>query len=155
MLVQRCTLDQHRLILPVSITKPVLQNDDFNSSFGSDEYRALVDTGAQRTVVSRSIITKQRLMRIGHMEFAGLHGRKTHTRYLASIGLWVRRIEGKGDTTEFERLERSLFSIEQPFEIVDMDENLNFDLILGLDVLKDFSFNFDAISRTFELIVRS
>ncbi|MEO1046544.1 MAG: aspartyl protease family protein [Pseudomonadota bacterium] len=148
MLVQHCTLDEHRLIVQVSITKPVLHEDIFKMSFNQQSYRALVDTGAQRSVVSRRIITQQKLSRIGHMQFSSLHGPKTHGRYLASIGIWsTNRIDPEGE----EITEQSLFSIEQPFEVVDMEENINFDMILGFDVLKNLSFNFDHKQAKFSL----
>lgn len=154
MLVQRCTLDQHRLILPVSVTRPVLEEDAFRSRFDQSEYRALIDTGAQRTVLSRSLIQQQNLLRTGHMQFAGLHGARTHSRYLASIGLWATRTDSSSPALSQDRVERSLFSIDPPIEAVDMDDNINFDLILGFDVLKQFSFSFDPRQQMFELLIR-
>lgn len=88
------------------------------------------------------------------MEFASLHGPKTHSRYLAGIALWSKRIDGTDPDRRFDSAELSLFSIEQPFEVVDMDENSNFDLILGFDVLKGFSFSFDSTRCEFEIVVR-
>lgn len=154
MLVQRCTLDRHRLIVPVSVTRPLFRSGAFHAAFSHRQYRALVDTGAQRTVLSRSVIAEQNLMRTGHMEFASLHGPKTHSRYLAGIALWSKRIDGTDPDRRFDSAELSLFSIEQPFEVVDMDENSNFDLILGFDVLKGFSFSFDSTRCEFEIVVR-
>ena len=91
-------------------------------------------------------------MRTGHLEFASLHGPKTHSRYLAGIAFWVERIEGNAAARIFDDAELSLYAIEDPFEIVDMEDNSNFDLILGFDVLKRFSFSFDATSQQFQLI---
>jgi hypothetical protein len=155
MLVQRCTLDQHRLILPVSVTKPVFAGSSFQPGRDHREYRALVDTGAQRTVVSRLVIQEQKLVRTGHMQFSGLHGAHTHSRFLASIGLWVRRISIDDRLDEYQNAERSLFNLDAPIEVVDMNDNINFDLILGFDVLKQFSFKFDAASHMFEALVQA
>lgn len=154
MLVQRCTLDQHRLILPVSVSKPFFDAGTFAGHSSQKQYRALVDTGAQRTVVSQSVITELNLIRTGHMEFAGLHGPQTHSRYLASIGFWVRRVENNASYADFTNNELSVFTIEEPFEVVNMQDNTNFDLILGFDVLSKFSFNFDRRSKIFELTVQ-
>jgi hypothetical protein len=154
MLVQRCTLEQHRLVIPVSITKPVLQSGSFLSDFSLQRYRALVDTGAQRTVLSHSVITEQKLMRTGHMQFASLHGPQTHTRYLASVGFWANRINTNEESQRFQDSELALFSIAEPFEVVDMQDNVNFDIILGFDILKDFSFSFDSSRKIFEIQVR-
>lgn len=84
------------------------------------------------------------------MQFAGIHGPKTHSRYLAGIAFWAQRANGLLDSSHNEM---TLYSLEEPFEIVDMDDNMNFDLILGFDVLKRFSFHFDALDHSFELIV--
>lgn len=151
MLVQRCTLDQHRLIVPVSVSKPSFDSGNFSSTFTQSQHRALVDTGAQRTVFSRSVIAEHNLTRTGHMEFSGLHGPRTHTRYLAAIGFWGRRVDQEISSIAFDETEQSLFAIEEPIEIVNMDDNVNFDLILGFDVLKHFNFSFDTRSRIFEL----
>jgi hypothetical protein len=86
------------------------------------------------------------------MQFAGIHGPQTHSRYLAGIGLWAKRVDDNNHTSRFDDAELSLFTIEQPFEVVDMQNNANFDLIIGFDVLKEFSFSFDHTSRMFELI---
>lgn len=151
MLVQRCTLDQHRLIVPVSVSKPSFESGSFSSTFTQSQYRALVDTGAQRTVIASSVIAEHSLARTGHMEFGGLHGPRTHTRYLAAIGFWGRRIDYANSSTSFEQTEQSLFALEEPLEIVNMDDNVNFDLILGFDLLKNFNFSFNTQSRIFEL----
>jgi hypothetical protein len=152
MLVQRCTLEQHRLIIPISVTKPLFQADSFSVGQSQQNYRALVDTGAQRSVLSHSVIAQQKLIRTGHMQFAGIHGPQTHSRYLAGIGLWAKRVDNHNQMSRFQDAELSLFTIEQPFEVVDMQDNANFDLIIGFDVLKSFSFSFDHASQTFELI---
>ncbi len=154
MLAQRCALDQHRLILPASVSKPRFDNNSFSAALTGRQCRALVDTGAQRTVIARSVIADLGLLRVGHMQFSGLHGPQTHTRYLASLGIWAKRIDGGKSTRDFEAGELTLFSIEEPFEIVDMTDNANFEVILGFDFLKLFSFNFDRESGTFELMVK-
>ena len=155
MLVQRCTLDQHRIILSVSVSKPSFDGGNFLGYFSKNQHRALVDTGAQRTVVSRSIIAEQNLFRTGHMEFSGIHGPQTHSRYLASIGIWAHRVENNSRSADLASSELSIFAIETPFEVVNMDDNINFDLILGFDVLKKFSFNFDNRDKMFELVVKA
>jgi len=126
MLLHRYRLDQHRLILPVSVTKPSFQSGAFQSKFQREMYRGLIDTGAQRTVLSKALIAKQSLLRTGHMEFGGLHGTRTHTKYLASIAIWAKRVSDMSSSTDYENAEQTLFSLDSPFEIVDMDNNENF-----------------------------
>lgn len=155
MLVQRCALDQHRLILPISVSKPTFHAGTFVGNFSHQQHRALVDTGAQRTVVGRSLIAELELIRTGHMEFSGLHGSQTHSRYLAAIGLWAHRVDNNSTSIDFDRSEVSVFAMESPVEVVNMDDNTNFDLILGFDVLKQFSFRFDHLNHEFEIVVKS
>lgn len=155
MLVQRCALENHRLIVPVSVTKPHFESGSFSGQFNQQHYRAIVDTGAQRTVISHSVIAEQNLVRTGHMQFAGIHGPKTHSRYLAGIAFWANRLDGTGVLTGDGQGEQTLYALEDPFEIVDMDNNASFDLILGFDVLKRFSFQFDAANQLFELIIKT
>lgn len=154
MLVQRCTLDQHRLILPVSLSKPQFREDSFLGTLSTRKCRALVDTGAQRTVIARSVIAELRLLRTGHMQFSGLHGPQTHSRFLATLGIWATRVDDLTRPNEFDDGEVTLFSVEDPFEIVDMDDNTNFEVILGFDFLKLFDFSFDSASRAFDLLVK-
>jgi hypothetical protein len=154
MLVQRCTLEQHKLIILISVTKPALESGDFQTSFSQRQYRALVDTGAVRSVLSRSVIGELNLMRTGHMQFSSLHGPQTHSRYLAGIGLWAKRIDSDESSSRYGDAELSLYTLEQPFEVVDMENNANFDMILGFDIMKTFSFNFDASRQMFEIVIK-
>lgn len=87
------------------------------------------------------------------MQFKGIHEPRTHTRYLVNIGLWAHRIDNDKASTGYDQAEQTLYAIEKPVEIVNMDDNANFDMILGFDVLKDFSFSFEPSGRTFELLV--
>ena len=153
MLVQRCALEHHRLIVPVSVTKPLYELGGFSGQFNQKNYRAIIDTGAQRTVLSQSVIAEQRLIRVGHMQFAGIHGPKTLSRYLARIALWAQRCDASSQPVDHRQSELTLFTLEEPFEIVDMDDNANFDLILGFDILKRFSFHYDATDHNFEIII--
>lgn len=153
MLVQRCTLDQHRLIIRVSITKPIFPSGNISNSFSQQNYRALIDTGAQRSVITRSVISEQNLMRTGHMQFASLHGPQTHSRYLADIAIWTKRVGENATASQYEKAELTLYKMPEAFEIADMQNNENFDMILGFDVLKYFSFRFDASHSIFEMIV--
>lgn len=89
------------------------------------------------------------------MQFAGIHGPQTHTRYLASIGLWAAHYDRSNIDDQSITHSSTLFGLENPIEIVDMDPNANFDLIIGWDVLKGFSFNFDTNSNIFELIIQN
>lgn len=155
MLVQRCTLEEHRLVVVVSLTKPAVCDSTFQSVFSGNQFRALIDTGAQRSVLTRLVIADLNLVRTGHMQFAGLHGPRTHSRYLAGIGLWAKRVDKNRSPREYEDAELTLYSIEEPFEVVDMDNNMNFDMILGFDVLKNHAFNFNAGKQEFELIVQA
>ena len=50
--------------------------------------------------------------------------------------------------------ELSFFALDEPVEIVDMEENANFQIILGFDVLKLFSFHYEAGRKKFTLVIQ-
>jgi len=57
---------------------------------------------------------------------------------MALIGIWA---VDSHDTLAEERT-RSYFGIESPFEVINISDNENFDAILGMDVLENYSFQF-------------
>lgn len=88
------------------------------------------------------------------MQFAGIHGPQTHTRYLASISIWAHDTQTGLADFNLDDLPLTPYKIEEPIEIVNMNPNENFELILGWDVLKYFSFSFDHMTSDFELIIK-
>jgi len=155
MLIQLCKLEEHRLVVPISITKHSFGNGDLATASIDDsssfvEYRGLIDTGATRTVVSDKIIGEQQLMRIGHMQFNSMHGPETHTKYLASIGFWAER-RNRLDESNANEPEKSFFLHDRLIEPVNMNDNTNFDAIIGFDVLKHYNFTYDPHRKQFEI----
>lgn len=155
MLIQPCTLEEHRLVVPISVTKHSFENSDLDTYSAADtssfvEYRGLIDTGATRTVLSEKIIAEQQLMRIGHMQFSSMHGPETHTKYLASIGFWAERRDHFVESI-ISGNEKTFFLHDQLIEPVNMNDNANFDAIIGFDVLKYYDFKYQKNSRLFEL----
>lgn len=155
MLIQLCKLEEHRIVLPISITKHSYGDDQLGITAISDpssltEYRGLIDTGATRTVVSADIINSQQLMRTGHMQFSSMHGPETHTKYLATIGFWAERRYELNDSHSMEN-EKSFFLHEHLIEPVNMNNNANFDAIIGFDVLRHYDFKYEKNRQVFEL----
>lgn len=153
MLIQLCRLNEHRLVVPISVSKHSFGNGQLDPAPVANlsslvEYRALIDTGATRTVVSDKIILEQNLMRIGHMQFSSMHGPETHTRYLASIGFWAER---QNQVHISDDHEKSFFLHNQLIEPVNMNNNANFDAIIGFDILKHYDFSFDKSCKIFEI----
>lgn len=153
MLILRCTLDEHRLVVAISLSRHSFGEGRLDPApianlSSLTEYRGLVDTGATRSVISKRIIVEQNLMRIGHMQFGSIHGPETHTKYLASIGFWAER---KNVVHRSDEIERTFFLHDHLIEPVNMNDNAKFDAIIGFDVLKHYDFSFNKSQESFEI----
>lgn len=106
-------------------------------------------------MLTQSLIAEQKLTRIGHMQLASVHGPQTHTIYLAAIAFWAHRVDQSGNASRLDQAERSLYAHPDPFEPAGMSDNANYDMILGFDVLKAFSFRFSSAEQSFEIRIQS
>ena len=157
MLILRCTLEEHRLVVPISVSRHSFGNGELHPASLANpaslaEYRALVDTGATRSVISDKIIVEQELMRTGHMQFSSVHRAETHTKYLASIGFWADRTHA---THRSEEADRTFFLHHQLIEPVNMNDNAKFDAIIGFDILKHYDFSFETGCQKLEIRLNS
>jgi len=143
MLVSHCTLERRQAIIeigiqPFPLTIPAVGSGIQFPQIPITSYRALIDTGAQRTCLTNSVITNHGLVRHGHKHIRNVHSEATHSLFMALIGIWA---VDSHDTLAKERT-RSYFGIESPFEVINISDNENFDAILGMDVLENYSFQF-------------
>lgn len=151
MLVASCKLERRQAIVrlgiqPFRIEMPGVEPDPAAARIPINSYRALIDTGAQRSCLSNNTIATERLVRHGHKLIRNVHSQATHSLYMASIGIF--------GTAPHERWSMdsglSYFGLPHPIEFINIDDNANFDAILGMDVLENFTFTFSKDS-TFEL----
>ena len=157
MLILRCKLEEHRLVVPISVSRHSFGDGDLHPAplanpANMAEYRGIIDTGATRSVVSDKIIREQNLMRTGHMQFSSVHRAETHTKYLASLGFWAERTDSARSLAQ---TEKTFFLHNQLIEPVNMNDNRNFDAIIGIDILKQYDFSFDKLQQTLEIQLNS
>lgn len=153
MLAARCKLDRRQAIIEIGVQPFPLAIPDVNAGSTTAtipiaSYRALIDTGAQRTCLTNSTITKERLVRHGHKFIQNVHSEATHSLFMANIGIFAE--DGLGDPLS--EPSRTYFGIGDPVEVINIADNHGFEAILGMDVLERFSFRFG--SGEFELTLR-
>ncbi|MCC6829148.1 MAG: hypothetical protein IT550_13070 [Novosphingobium sp.] len=144
MLVARCKLERRQAIIEIGIQPfpvPVagVSAQDNPAQFPIQSYRALIDTGAQRTCLSNRTIAHQGLQRHGHKFIRNVHSEATHSTYMAQVGIW-----GVDPASAPYEPTRSYFAMGRPVEVINIADNENFDAILGMDVLENFAFRFSS-----------
>jgi predicted aspartyl protease len=151
MLVARCKLERRQAIIDIGIQPfpleiPGVSAEAQPPKISITSYRALIDTGAQRTCLTNRTIAAEGLVRHGHKFIRNVHSDATHSLFMASIGIYG----SDGDAAWAAAAGRSYFGIEEPVEVINIADNENFDAILGMDVLENYSFRFDK-NGDFEL----
>lgn len=144
MLVARGKLERRQAILDIGVQKFIprpqaLEAQNHSLQVPVNSYRALIDTGAQRTCLAHDTITQEGLVRHGHKFIRNVHDEATHSLFMTNIGIWGHGLDRgqNGDSS------RSYFAVEGPFEVINIENNTHFDAILGMDVLEKFSFKFE------------
>ena len=107
-------------------------------------YRALIDTGAQRTCLTRRVIAIEGLKSHGKRFIQNVHSEARHYLYWANIGFFANGV------TEDMSQTRSYFGLTSPTEVIDIANNDSFDAILGMDILERFDLRIDR-TGDFEL----
>jgi len=97
-------------------------------------YRALLDTGAQRTCLTYRTIGFEKLQRHSKIFIKNVHDANVHSLFMVRLGFWC---DG-----EFGREGRSYFGLEHPVEVINIADNDRFDAIVGMDVLERFDVHF-------------
>ncbi|WP_292928427.1 hypothetical protein [Novosphingobium sp. PASSN1] len=107
--------------------------------FPVNAYRALIDTGAQRTCLSHATIAREGLASHAKRPIQNVHSVQAHLLYWINVGFIFEtdRLDG-GEPI------RSFFGVEFPVEAINIADNHSFDVILGMDVLQNFDFEFRA-----------
>lgn len=153
MLVAHCTLERRQAIIEIGIQPfpleiPGVGPNTQPPKIPITQYRALIDTGAQRTCLTNQTITQERLVRHGHKHIRNVHSEATHSLFMALVGIYGN--DPNGDSLDAGAL--SYFGIEKPVEVINIADNEGFDAILGMDVLENYTFRF--AEGKFELQLR-
>lgn len=96
----------------------------------------MIDTGAQRTCLSRSVIGRERLIHHGKRPIQNVHGIERHYVYLVNLGLFCERV----DSAVQREGDKTYYSLG-PLEVIDIADNYSFDAILGMDVIERIGFS--------------
>ena len=143
MLVVRGRLERRQAIIEIGIQPfvPTPQQVDGHNSepiqIGINPYRALLDTGAQRTCLTQHTINAEGLKNHGKKLLRNVHSEALHRLYYANIGFWTNGVSEDPNSTT-----RSYFAWSRPIEVMNIADNENFDAIIGMDILENFSLNF-------------
>jgi hypothetical protein len=103
------------------------------------EYRALLDTGAQRTCLSRDVISKENLQHHGKRPIQNVHGVERHYLYWVTTGFVCERVERVFDPVG----EKTYFGLAEPLEVIDIANNYWFDAIVGMDLIAKCDFRLE------------
>ena len=105
-------------------------------------FRALIDTGAQSSAISKNVVDQLNLQPSGWTTIVGVHGPEDVQVYTVRIGIPITEdvVDSSGASTPHtitrskSRIEASLMGFQDP----------NFDVLLGMDVLSGFHLNIYA-----------
>lgn len=101
-------------------------------------YRALLDTGAQRTCLTYRTIAAEGLSRHGKRFIKNVHNENVHSLFMVRFGIWCSEnsVMGAQDSGN------SYFGLDEPVEVINIADNDRFDAIVGMDVLSRFDTTF-------------
>jgi hypothetical protein len=101
-------------------------------------YRALIDTGAEGTCLTESVIRENRLVSAGKILVQSAGIRRIHRRYLVDIAFWYPTTTDDGDAEGVQRA-HGYFGAGT-YLAIDIENNDNFDVIIGMDILTKCDF---------------
>ncbi|BAV65209.1 pepsin/retropepsin-like aspartic protease family protein [Sphingobium cloacae] len=144
MLVARGRIENRQAIVRIGFQPFALEAMDLRPASATleipvHEYRALIDTGAQRTCLSKSVIAQENLKAHGKLPIQNVHGIKRHYLYLVQIGFFCERVVSLNDTLG----QSTYYGTPNPTEIIDIADNHRFDAIIGMDFLSLFGFQIE------------
>lgn len=109
------------------------------------EYRALIDTGAQRTCLTQETIGAERLRWHGKKAIQNVHSLNRHYLFWIHLGFWAVDAEAPAYAAP-----GSFFALPAPVEVINIANNYWFDAIIGMDVLQRYDLRMDR-NGEFEL----
>jgi len=143
MLVARGKLDNRQALIQIGVQRftpdfAIVSATQTANSYPITSYRALLDTGAQRTCLTYRTIGKEGLVRHGKKFIKNVHNENVHSLFMVKFGIWCTDDAPMGH----QETGNSYFVIEEPVEVINIADNDRFDAIIGMDVLGKFDFSF-------------
>lgn len=151
MLVARGTIEHRQAILKIGFQPFVPEAYEVSPiqiplEVPIAEYRALIDTGAQRTCLTRKTIADESLMPHAKKPIQNVHNANMHYLYWAHLGFWAEASSFPDEPPT----DRTYFALPTPTEVIDIASNNWFDAIVGMDILQHYDLRFDKTGH-FEL----
>jgi hypothetical protein len=143
MLVTRGKLENRQALIDIGIiafipTASALFSTNNVAAMPINTYKALIDTGAQRSCLSHSAIAKEGLPSHGKRLISNVHDVQPHRLYYINLGFW-----SNGTSSHHSEMQKSYYGWDRPIEVINIADNHNFDAIIGMDVMEHFSFRFE------------
>ncbi len=143
MLVVRGKLDNLQAIVNIGVQRFTVEYSGISRNPSAQAlpiafYRALLDTGAQRTCLTYRTIAAEQLVRHGKRFIKNVHDENVHSLFWVRFGFWC------ADNVPMGAQEsgNSYYGLEDPVEVINIADNDRFDAILGMDILSRFDLAF-------------
>jgi hypothetical protein len=142
MLVARGRLENRQAIISIGVQRFVPQVGAVGPGQSPviapiDAYRALLDTGAQRTCLTHRTILEQGLVRHGNRFIKNVHSEALHSLFFVNLGVWCNGVATHLDPVN------SYYALPDAVEVINIADNDRFDAIIGMDVLRRFDVCFE------------
>jgi hypothetical protein len=152
MLVVRGKLEHRQAVIEIGIQPFVPAPTEVNGldvpmEIMINPYRALIDTGAQRTCLTQKTINTEGLLCHGKRMLRNVHSDAMHRLHHANIGFWA-----NGRTDIVDEVNKSYYAWDRPIEVMNIADNEYFDAIIGMDVLENFTLKFEK-GGSFEIVL--
>jgi hypothetical protein len=143
MLVVRGKLENRQAIVSIGIKRfrPLAVYDGPSVdalSLPIQAYKALLDTGAQRSCLTHSTISRENLQSHGKRPIRNVHNENLHRLYMLDLGFWCEDDKSCGA----QGLSATYFALPEPVEVINIADNDVFDAIIGMDILQTIDFEF-------------
>lgn len=127
-------LDNGRIILNVGIQSTAIEVSGVSAQATAPiiplhPYRALIDTGAQRTCITRSAAKRLGLTPRGKVRIGNVSTIESHTAYTFAVGFWYEINGGETMNTS------PAYYGFSPIMGVDFKDNGDFDVLIGMDII--------------------
>ena len=143
MLVVQGKLDNRQAIVNIGVQRFAIEFSGVSyaqpvQSLSIASYRALLDTGAQRTCLTHRTIATEHLVRHGKRFIKNVHDENVHSLFWVRFGFWCT----EGTMMGAQDSGNSYFGLDDPIEIINIADNDRFDAIVGMDILSRFDITF-------------
>lgn len=119
-------------VLPADLVSNIFANPSAGESANISMFRALIDTGAQTTCITKHAADTVGLKPIGRVPVIGVSGQKYHNNYLFHVA-FVRVTQQLDDPAT---VQGNMHIFNKPIQGAELEfQGRDFDVLLGMDVI--------------------